>query len=140
MIQRLRINFSSKRLMTNIFIGMLIAVVVHIWHSSAVISRIENTAMDFMIQWTQGIISSRDQTVPFVFVDIDETTYRQWGEPTTIPKTKLTNILKFVNSGSPTMVVVDIDTSSREASDTGKELQESGLINLLCEVRKHSSR
>jgi len=87
--------------------------------------------MDFMIQWTQGIISSEEQTIPFVFIDIDEATYRDWGEPAITPKDKLTDILRFVRSGSPLLAVVDIDTSEREASDIGETVEASGLMDLL---------
>jgi hypothetical protein len=130
-LAKLRPKLSIKRVLTNIVIGMLIAVALHIWHGSSIISRIENSAMDFMIQWTQGIISSEEQTTPFVFIDIDEKTYRNWGEPATTPKDKLTDILRFVRSGSPLLTVVDIDTSEREASNIGEALKASGLMGLL---------
>ena len=84
-----------------------------------------------MIQWTQGIISSQEQTIPFVYIDIDESTYRDWGEPPITPKDKLADLLRFTRTGSPKMVVVDIDTSEREASTDSEGSQLAELTDVL---------
>lgn len=116
-----------KRTITNIAIGVVIAIVVHLFHDSPIISRIENVAMDFMINWSQGMVSDDSKAVPFVFIDIDEQTYQSWGEPGTIPKDKLALLLGFANAGDPSVVVVDIDTSIRDKT----YVEEDGEINSL---------
>ena len=75
-----------KRTLTNVAIGVVIAIAVHTFHDSAIISRTENIAMDFMINSSQGMVSDDSKAVPFVFIDIDEQSYQGWGEPGTIPK------------------------------------------------------
>ncbi len=106
-------------------------VSVHIWHDSAILSRIENAAMDFMINWTQGVISSEEETIPFVFIDIDEKTYRKWGEPATVPKDKLAKMLEFARSGDPILIVADVDTSERSAIYSDQALERTQLVDSL---------
>jgi len=117
-----------KRTLTNVAIGVVIAIAVHTFHDSAIISRTENIAMDFMINWSQGMVSDDSKAVPFVFIDIDEQSYQAWGEPGTIPKDKLALLLKFANSGDPSIVVVDVDSSVRGKKYSEEESEINSLI------------
>jgi len=127
-----------KRTITNIAIGVVIAIVVHLFHDSPIISRIENVAMDFMINWSQGMVSDDSKAVPFVFIDIDEQTYQSWGEPGTIPKDKLALLLGFANAGDPSVVVVDIDTSIRDKTYVEEDEEINSLVVAASELGRES--
>lgn len=57
-----------------------------------------------------------DRTLPVTLVDIDERTYRGWGQPPFTPRDPLRHLLEVVTAAGPLAVVVDIDLSWGEVT------------------------
>ena len=66
-----------------------------------------------------------DHTLPVTLVEIDERTYRGWGQPPFTPREPLRQLLEVVTAAEPLAVVVDIDLSwgdfSPEHADPGAQ-------------------
>ena len=58
-----------------------------------------------------GIVLNPDRALPFVMVDIDNQTHRQWGSPLILPDDQISAILRQILAGAPAAVVVDLDLS-----------------------------
>ena len=58
-----------------------------------------------------GPRNASGRLAPIVIVDIDDETYRSWGEPQQTPRDKLALLLKKALDGGAAVVVVDVDLS-----------------------------
>ena len=107
----------------NFVVGFIIAIFLHFSHHSDWVSQMENLAMDSMMfigQGTQRMATGYGHHEPlaFTFVDIDEDTYRTWGEPFHIPRDKLLQLIRYAAEGGAKAIVVDIELSSASDNDT----------------------
>lgn len=96
----------------NLVVGLGIAVLLWNLHGTHWIHEIEDTAIDWVMTMQWGVQPTRP-SVPFALLDIDEATYRQWGEPFHIPRDRLLTLIKYAVEGDPALIVVDIDLSQR---------------------------
>lgn len=111
----------------NILVGIIIAILLHVMHSTSIVSKFENWAMDTMMNVTMAtprmaIATNERESLRFTFIDIDEDTYRDWGEPSYSPRDKLLQLIQFAakknESGNGAQVIVlDIELSKESALD-----------------------
>ncbi len=67
--------------------------------------------MDWMIEMFSGVSPAAEDAVPFVWLDIDEASYRAWREPLYTPRDKLRQLIEFAVRAKPRALVVDVDLS-----------------------------
>jgi len=70
----------------------------------------ETTATDWAIKfWQDRFDISHASDERFVFFDIDERTYRAWGEPLFVPRDKLLELIRFAAEAPAKLLVVDVE-------------------------------
>lgn len=104
-------NFSApvRHFALNVVFGTAVAMVVVGFKDSNWVQDMEQNAMDWMISMNLGFLEISDLTPPFVYVDIDEETYRKWGEPLFIPRTFVAKIVESAAEGGARLILVDLD-------------------------------
>ncbi len=60
-----------------------------------------------------------NRATPMTIVDIDDATYRQWGEPLVTPREVIVELLETVRAARPAAVVLDVDFSGGLENDRG---------------------
>ena len=111
---------SQRLFLSNVGIAVLIAVVIAFFHQHHWLVRLENSAMDTMMEFNQGLPRMSDagsaDPMQFTFLDIDDASYRGWGEPYHVPRDKILKLIKFAAEANARLIVLDIDLS-REGVD-----------------------
>lgn len=111
---------SQRLFLSNVGIAVLIAVVIAFFHQHHWLVRLENSAMDTMMEFNQGLPRMSDagsaDPMQFTFLDIDDASYRGWGEPYHVPRDKILKLIKFAAEANARLTVLDIDLS-REGVD-----------------------
>ena len=80
-----RIPKFKRHFISNFFIGVLIAVILHMVHHTSLVSQFENLAMDSMMVLNQGtermmdVGDKSESSLAFTFIDVDENSYRNLG-------------------------------------------------------------
>ena len=106
------------RLITNIAIGLSVLGILTIfqayypWMMDA-----EDASFDFAMQVRQDTIPHAKDIPPFVFLDIDDQTYKLWGEPLFTPRDKVKQLIEVAVKGGARLVIVDIDLSQETPID-----------------------
>lgn len=101
----------KKHIIINMFVGLVIGVFLHFFHSSGVLRILEESGIDWMIRMNQGI--TRDARIGYALLDIDEKTYRNFSEPFFIPRKELLKVVRYATSAAPKMVFVDVEVAKR---------------------------
>lgn len=78
----------------------------------------EEQALDWMVRMQAGVAPEGDAT-PFVLLELDEDTYRAWGEPLFVPREPLRELIEFAVRGGAALVLVDVDLSRPSDGDAG---------------------
>lgn len=78
---------------------------------------------DLAVRLAVNLRGHYSEAIPVTLIDIDDSTYRTWGEPALIPRLKLFGIIAKVAKERPLAIVVDIDLASSE-SQPWAEVQE----------------
>lgn len=99
-------------LIFSIAIGVVLEVAI-LWFQPplAIVRRAGDDIADRMIRLAEATTSSLDRSPAFVFVDIDEATWKSWGAPAITPRDKLAELIERVTSYRPMLVIVDVDLS-----------------------------
>ena len=113
-----RLSASQQLIAKNILVGILIAVAIHRWNHITPVVGLQDAAMDVMMQVSQNLPRMRPAIlggapIGYTFLDIDEDTYRTWGEPLYTPRDKLLRLIQFAADGGAAVLVVDVDLSRR---------------------------
>jgi len=100
-----------RQLVSNLYVGLLITVVLLLspLRNIPLLVTIEDTAIDWVINLQLHTELKRLPTPHFVFLNLEEQTYQQWGEPLITPRDKLRQLIAFAVAGQPKAIVVDID-------------------------------
>ena len=70
----------------------------------------ETTATDWAIKfWQDRFDLSHASDERFVFFDIDQRTYRAWGEPLFVPRDKLLELIRFAAEAPAKLLVIDVE-------------------------------
>ncbi|BCA54598.1 hypothetical protein W02_17380 [Nitrospira sp. KM1] len=104
-------------LLKSIAIGLGAAVILHICrpYIPGVVPA-ERSATDWAINfWKDRSVESPALSERFVFVDIDEATYQQWGEQLFVPRDKLLALIRFAVVAQAKLLVVDTELTKRVA-------------------------
>jgi len=118
-----------RRLCTSVLLGISIKLALAPFHHGGFGRDLENAAMDWMMRVHQGLLPRGDMPFRFVYIDIDERTYRAWGHPLHVPRDKLAQLIRFAVGGSPRLVIVDVDLTEPSGE------ADSELRSLLAEHR-----
>ena len=114
-------KFSRKKkiqFFVNISVGIIIAVSFHFlentdWGESTI-----NTAFDFVIrrEAEKSAATAADLTIQrsarvsdrIIFLEIDDATYRKWGNPLLTPRKKLSDLVKLASDGGAKVIILDV--------------------------------
>jgi CHASE2 domain-containing sensor protein len=105
-----RLPAFRRHLVTNLAVGLVIAVALHQFHHVAYLGQVEDAAIDWAMHMYRGTAPPTGQR-PIAFIDIDESTYRAWDEPLFTPRDKLAALIRHAIDGGAAAIVVDIDLS-----------------------------
>lgn len=109
------LSYSQRLFLSNVGIAVLISGVVSVFHQSHWLVRIENAAMDSMMEVNKGLTRMSEAgtagALQFTFLDIDDASYRQWGEPYHAPRDKINRLIEFAATSNARLIVLDIDLS-----------------------------
>lgn len=97
--------------------GACVVFLLHVGPQSAWLAGQQEKAIDWMVRMYSGVSPSDYRGAPFVFLEIDESSYRAWDEPLLTPRDKLRRILSYAIEGEAAVVLVDIDLSRRSGPD-----------------------
>jgi len=93
-------------------IGIAIALGMHVFHDLDSIRKLEDSGLDWMIKMNRGVPRmATSQLPPMTFIDIDERSYRHWGEPLTVPRDKLLSLIRYAVEGGASIIMVDVELS-----------------------------
>jgi len=119
------------------YIGALAIIFVHLFDSYTYqIRGLDDFAFDTMNEiYADTDFVYNDSSRKYTFIDIDNETFMQWGEPLHVPRDKLQSILHNVLSRSPEVVVVDLDLTF-DGVDKNKDKFFINYINNLSREQK----
>ncbi|MCP4699165.1 MAG: CHASE2 domain-containing protein [Gammaproteobacteria bacterium] len=122
----------SRHFAVNMAIGLSIALLVMGLHHHRLLQGAEERLTDWMIAIFQGQVpDAGKESTPFVFMDIDERSYRNWGEPLYTPRDNLLKLIKFAVQGQAEAVIVDINLSRQSGSEGLFSFQDQALFDYL---------
>ena len=102
----------ARAVVMNLLIGLAIEAVLLALHGSRLMVSIEDAGLDWMIgMYAATPPVGRRPAIPFTVLDIDDDTYRVWGEPLLIPRDKLLALIRFAVDRGAKLVIVDVDLS-----------------------------
>ncbi len=106
-------KYFTRRLLINQFIGLsFLGLIIILTPHIASLMELEDASIDFFMELYSGNIPHRkENTPPFVLLDIDDKTYKKWGEPLYTPREKLRNLIDAAVQGKARFIIVDIDVS-----------------------------
>jgi hypothetical protein len=81
--------------------------------SDRLLGRLEDVGADWIMGLYSNIALAPRPAVPFVYLDIDEETYFDWGEPLLLPRARLAGLVDRALEGRPRLLIIDIDLSDR---------------------------
>ena len=114
----------ARRVAINVVIGLTIEAALILGHETRFGTTLETVSLDWMIRMYSGTSPVADRPVlPFTIIDIDETTYRAWGEPVLLPRDRLRGLIEFSDARDPALIVVDIDLSRPTDAADGRLLE-----------------
>ncbi len=109
----------------NLCVGIIISFILLCFHDSQPFQSKQDAAMDWMMQIFRGHVSQDQKNIPgFVFLDIDEETFQNWGEPFFTPRDKLLKLIRFAVNGNAPVVMADIDLSHESYNETENKPRE----------------
>ena len=109
------------RLLPNLIIGLTFLYLIIVFpHIIPRLANVEDLTMDFMMEVYSSIPpSTKKKMPPFVLLDIDDTTYKNWGKPPFTPRDKLKNLINTAVEAKARLIIVDIDVSKAAPSING---------------------
>jgi CHASE2 domain-containing sensor protein len=102
-----------RHLRDNLVVGFLITILLLPFHHTDIFHRIEDIGIDWVIQMLRATPPAKQDTPSFVVLDVDEATYRLWGEPLITPRDKLLRLIQMATQHQAKMVMVDIELNYR---------------------------
>jgi CHASE2 domain-containing sensor protein len=98
-----------RHLVSNVYVGIFITLLIIPFHNSQLIRTLEDISIDWVISMYRNTTLTKPKVPPFVFMDIDEQTYRLWKELLPTPRDKLRDLIQFAVAGQPKLVIIDVD-------------------------------
>jgi hypothetical protein len=76
-------------------------------------------ARDGLLRWELGLFSGTAAPSEIALIDIDDEAYFRWGSPLVTPRDKLCRLIDFAIRARASVVVVDVDLTSRDPEAAG---------------------
>ena len=105
-----------RHLLVNLVVGVAIAVLLHAYHTNPLVHALDDAAIDWSMRMYRGG-EPAEGTRPIAFIDIDEASWRRWGEPLLTPRDKLAALLRHAVDGGARAIVLDVDLVHPNAGD-----------------------
>lgn len=102
----------TRHVLSNLVVGLGIAIFLWNLHGVRWLHEIEDIGIDWVMRMQWGTQPTR-LSLAFALLDIDEATYRAWGEPFHTPRDRLVDLIDYAVQGGAKLIVVDIDLSQR---------------------------
>ncbi len=101
----------AQLLLKSVSIGLAAAIFLHLARPYLPgVYPAERAATDWAINfWKDRSVESPRSAERFVFLDIDESTYQQWGEQLFVPREKLLRLIQFAIEARARLLVVDTE-------------------------------
>lgn len=119
----------------NVVFGVLITLLLIGLRHGQWVAEIEDLSVDWMMTLYRGDLV-KENTLPFVILDIDEDTYQAWGYPFFTPRDKLLKLLKFAVKGQPKLIIVDIAIDKQAHQKEGLHSDDLALQHYLAQYEK----
>jgi hypothetical protein len=121
----------AQHLLKSLLIGTIAAAVLHLARPYVPgLAGAETTATDWAIKfWQDRFDTARTADERFVFFDIDERTYRTWGEPLFVPRDKLLELIRFAAEAPAKLLVVDVELAKHVPVPAGPDSIQSSRTN-----------
>jgi CHASE2 domain-containing sensor protein len=141
-------KFSRKKkiqFLINVSVGVVIAVFFHFlentdWGESTI-----NKAFDFVIRreaersaaTAANLTSQRNTRASdrIVFVEIDDGTYKKWGEPLLTPREKLADLVRMACDGGAKVIVLDVLLEDRDCCNPGSDAKLRSVLQEVTQKR-----
>lgn len=107
-----RLSPLTRHILSNLAVGLAIAIVLWSLHGTRSLRGVEDAGIDWVMRMQWGA-PAKKPGAPFALLDIDEATYRHWGEPFHTPRDRLLGLIDHAVQGGAALIVVDIDLSQR---------------------------
>lgn len=121
----------SKNVVFGLFVTLLLIGLRH----GQWVAEIEDLSVDWMMALYRGDLV-KENTLPFVILDIDDDTYQAWGEPFFTPRDNLLKLLQFAVQGQPKLIIVDIAIDKQAHQAEGLHPDDLALQQYLAQYDK----
>ena len=123
----------------NVVFGLLITLLLIGLRHGQWVAEIEDLSVDWMMTLYRGDLV-KENSPPFVIVDINDDTYQAWGEPFFTPRDKLLKLLQFAIKGQPKLIIVDIAIDKQPHQAKGLHPDDLALQQYLAQYEKTHCR
>ena len=101
-----------------ILVGIFLAFVTQLFNEADAFRKVEDAGLDWMISMYRGVPRPETTSLrPIVFLDIDERSYRHWGEPMSAPRDKVLRLIRYAVESGASIVMVDVELSRTISAD-----------------------
>ena len=110
-----------RKFLITLAIGMTIEFSMQLLHHAGYLDRFEDLGADrVMALLHRNRAVERAPAVSFVYIDVDDYTYRHWDEPLLLPRTRLADLIERVLEGRPRLLIVDVDFTRSDGPGDAK--------------------
>ncbi len=115
---------NAFELALSVVFGILIEIVILRFQPPLLlVRRVGDDTADQMIRLLERTTYRMPTSPAFVFIDIDDATWKAWGSPLVTPRAHLATLLERVARSRPLAVALDVDLAYSDATD-GKALKD----------------
>jgi CHASE2 domain-containing sensor protein len=108
----------------SVVFGILIEIVILRFQPPLLmVRRVGDDTADQMIRLLEQTTYSMPTSPAFVFIDIDDATWKGWGSPLVTPRAQIATLLERLARSKPLAIVLDVDLAYSDATD-GKALED----------------
>jgi len=118
-LQRSRARYPKTfELALSVAFGILIEIVILCFQPPLlVVRRVGDDTADQMIRLLEQTTYRMPTSPAFVFIDIDDSTWKSWGSQLVTPRTNIAAILERVARSEPLAIVLDVDLAYSDGTD-----------------------
>lgn len=115
---------NSFELALSVLFGILIEIVILLFQPPLLmVRRVGDDTADQMIRLLERTTSTIPKSPAFVFIDIDDATWKSWGSPLVTPRAHIATLLARVARSKPLAIALDVDLAYPDGTD-GKALKD----------------
>jgi CHASE2 domain-containing sensor protein len=120
-----RANYPNGfELAISVVLGILIEIVILCFQPPLlIVRRVGDDTADQMIRLLERTTYSIPKSPAYVFIDIDDATWKTWGSHLVTPRANIATLLERVARSKPLAVVLDVDLAYSDGTD-GKALKD----------------